>query len=417
MDITRKNVARKRWLYRTLFAVAAAAILMGITIIISNLKRAAPVVKADTVWTATVKQGEMLRQVRGNGTLVPAEVWWIPAPVEGRVERIFFDPGESVNAETVLLELSNPVLERDVLDAKWELGAAIAGLKNLEIELSNRQLEQEERLAIVEGNLKVVKLQAELDQRLFDEELLNQHKLAVSLARLEALENQVSLMNQRLGKTQQNRQAQLDVGQARIEQYRALVALRRTQRDALKVKAGTDGVLQQLTVEVGQQVTTATTLAKVAKPDELKAELRISETQIRDIQVGQVVNIDTRNGIVEGRVARIDPVVVSGTVRVEVRLVGALPKGARPELSVEGTVVIDRLENVLHVDRPVGSRSNTLISLFKLDSNSDLAIRTPVKLGRGSVSMIEIIDGLSRGDRIIISDMSKWEDVDTVRLE
>lgn len=417
MDITRKNVARKRWLYRTLFAVAAAAILMGITIIISNLKRAAPVVKADTVWTATVKQGEMLRQVRGNGTLVPAEVWWIPAPVEGRVERIFFDPGESVNAETVLLELSNPVLERDVLDAKWELGAAIAGLKNLEIELSNRQLEQEERLAIVEGNLKVVKLQAELDQRLFDEELLNQHKLAVSLARLEALENQVSLMNQRLGKTQQNRQAQLDVGQARIEQYRALVALRRTQRDALKVKAGTDGVLQQLTVEVGQQVTTATTLAKVAKPDDLKAELRISETQIRDIQVGQVVNIDTRNGIVEGRVARIDPVVVSGTVRVEVRLVGALPKGARPELSVEGTIVIDRLENVLHVDRPVGSRSNTLISLFKLDSNSDLAIRTPVKLGRGSVSMIEIIDGLSRGDRIIISDMSKWEDVDTVRLE
>lgn len=417
MDITRKNVARKRWLYRTLFAVAAAAILMGITIIISNLKRAAPVVKADTVWTATVKQGEMLRQVRGNGTLVPAEVWWIPAPVEGRVERIFFDPGESVNAETVLLELSNPVLERDVLDAKWELGAAIAGLKNLEIELSNRQLEQEERLAIVEGNLKVVKLQAELDQRLFDEELLNQHKLAVSLARLEALENQVSLMNQRLGKTQQNRQAQLDVGQARIEQYRALVALRRTQRDALKVKAGTDGVLQQLMVEVGQQVTTATTLAKVAKHDELKAELRIPETQTRDIQVGQVVNIDTRNGIVEGRVARIDPVVVSGTVRVEVRLVGALPKGARPELSVEGTVVIDRLENVLHVDRPVGSRSNTLISLFKLDSNSDLAIRTPVKLGRGSVSRIEIIDGLSRGDRIIISDMSKWEDVDTVRLE
>lgn len=417
MDITRKNVARKRWLYRTLFAVAAAAILMGITIIISNLKRAAPVVKADTVWTATVKQGEMLRQVRGNGTLVPAEVWWIPAQVEGRVERIFFDPGESVNTETVLLELSNPVLERDVLDAEWELGAAIAGLKNLEIELIDRQLEQEERLVIVEGNLKVVKLQAELDQRLFDEELLNQHKLAVSLARLEALENQVSLMNQRLGKTQQNRQAQLDVGQARIEQYRALVALRRGQRDALKVKAGTDGVLQQLMVEVGQQVTTATTLAKVAKHDELKAELRISETQTRDIQVGQVVNIDTRNGIVEGRVARIDPVVVSGTVRVEVRLVGALPKGARPELSVEGTVVIDRLENVLHVDRPVGSRSNTLISLFKLDSNSDLAIRTPVKLGRGSVSMIEIIDGLSRGDRIIISDMSKWEDVDTVRLE
>ena len=417
MDIVRKNGARKRWLRRTLFVVITAIVLIGTTIIFSNLKRAAPLVKADTVWTAMVKQGEMVRRVRGNGILVPAEIWWIPAPVQGRVERIYFDPGQPVKTDTVLLELSNPVLERDMLDAKWELDAAIASLKNLEIELSNRQLEQEERLAIVAGNLKVIRLQAELDQRLFNEELLNQHRLDVSLARLEALENQIKLMKQRLGKMLQNRKAQLSVGQARVEQYRALVTLRRTQLDALRVKAGTEGVLQQLMVEVGQQVTMATTLAKIAKPDELKAELQISETQTKDIQVGQVVNIDTRNGIVEGRVARIDPSVVSGTVLVEVRLEGALPKGARPELSVEGTIVIDRLENVLHVDRPVGSRSNTLISLFRLDSESDMAIRTPVKLGRGSVSMIEIVDGLSRGDQIIISDMSKWEDVDRVRLE
>ena len=207
------------------------------------------------------------------------------------------------------------------------------------------------------------------------------------------------------------------MGQARVEQYRALVTLRRTQLDALKVKAGVDGVLQHLPVEVGQQVTMATTLAKIAKPDELKAELQISETQTRDIQVGQIVDIDTRNGIVKGRVARINPAVVSGTVLVEVKLEGALPKGARPELSVEGTIVIDRLENVLHVDRPVGSRPNSLVSLFVLGPTGELATRRPVKLGRGSVSMIEIVDGLSQGDQIIISDMSKWEDVDRVRLE
>jgi len=397
-------------------AVAAAA-LAGTTFVFSNLKRAAPVVKADTLWTATVAKGEMLRQVRGNGTLVPAEVWWIPAPVEGRVEHISFDPGESVKADTVLLELSNPILERNMLDAKWELDGAIAGLKNLEIDLSNQQLEQEERLAIVEGNLEVVGLQAELDQRLFNEELLNQHQLDVSLARLKTLENQVSLMKQRLGKMQQNREAQLAVRQARVEQFRALVALRRTQLDALEVKAGTDGVLQQLMVEVGQQVTMATTLAKIAKPEELKAELQISETQTRDVLVGQPVSIDTRSGIVEGKVARIDPAVVSGTVLVEVRLEGPLPRGARPELSVEGTIIIDRLENVLHVDRPVGSRPNKQISLFRLDADGQLGVRTSVTLGRGSVRSIEIVDGLSPGDVIIISDMSKWEEVDVVRLE
>lgn len=417
MDIVRKNVTRKRWLLRALLVTIAVAALIGTTIVFSRLKRAAPVIKADTVWTATVKKGEMLRRVRGNGTLVPAEVWWIPAPVAGRVEKILFDPGEPVLAKTILLELSNPILERDMLDAMWELDGSIAGLRNLEIDLSNRQLEQEEGLAIVKGNLKVVRLQAELDQRLFNEELLNQHKLDVSLARLEALENQVKLMEQRLGKMQQNTEAQMAVGQARVEQYRALVALRRTQLDALKVKAGTNGVLQQLPVEVGQPVTMATTLAKIAKPDELKAELQISETQTRDIQVGQVVDIDTRNGIVKGRVARIDPAVVSGTVLVEVKLEGALPKGARPELSVEGTIIIDRLENVLHVGRPVGSRPNSQISLFVLDPAGELATRTPVKLGRGSVSMIEIVAGLAQGDRIIISDMTKWEDVDAVRLE
>jgi len=417
MDIQRKNVVRKRRLTYIFLAIAAAALLTGITLVFSGLKRAAPVVKADTVWTATVKRGEMLRSVRGNGTLVPAEVWWVPAPVEGRVEKIFFDPGEPVRVDSALMELSNPVLKRDVLDAEWELDAAEASLKNLEIDLSNRQLEQEERLAIVEGNLNVVRLQAELDQRLFDEELLNQHRLDVSLAQLEALDNQVGLMKQRLAKMQQNKKAQLAVSQARVEQYKALVDLRQTQLDALLVKAGTDGVLQQLMVEVGQQVTMATTLARIAKPDELKAELQISETQMRDIQIAQSVDIDTRNGIVEGQVSRIDPSVVAGTVLVEVKLTGELPRGARPELSVEGTVIIDRLDDVLHMDRPVASRENTQISLFKLDPNSSLATKALVKLGRGSVSAVEIVDGLSAGDEVIISDMSKWDDVDAVRLE
>ena len=417
MDIQRKNIARKRRLTYILLAIAATALLAGVTYLVSGLKRAAPVVKADTVWTASVKRGEMLRSVRGNGTLVPAEVWWVPAPVEGRVEKIFFDPGEPVQTDSALMELSNPVLIRDVLDAKWELDAAEGSLKNLEIDLSNSQLEQEERLAIVEGNLKVVRLQAELDQRLFDEELLNQHKLDVSLAQLEALENQVGLMKRRLAKMRQNRRAQLAVSQARVEQFKALVDLRQTQLDALLVKAGTEGVLQQLMVEIGQQVTMATTLAKIAKPNELKAELQISETQMRDIQVGQTVEIDTRNGIVEGRVSRIDPSVIAGTVLVEVKLSGDLPKGARPELSIEGTVIIDRLANVLHMDRPVGSRENTQITLFKLDPSSNLATKTLVKLGRGSVSAIEVVDGLYPGDEVIISDMSKWDDVDAVKLQ
>ena len=417
MDIVRKDRSRQRKVRYALIVVAVVVALAGMTVVMSGLKRAAPVVSADTVWTAEVKRGEMLRQVRGNGTLVPAEVWWIPTTVEGRVERIHFDPGETVEADTILLELSNPVLERDMLDAEWELNAATANLKNLEIELSNRQLEQEEMLSTVEGERNVARLQAELDKRLFDEELIGQHQLDVSLARFAALENRAKLMKQRLSKMEQNVEAQLAVGRARVGQFQALVALRRTLLDSLQVNAGTSGVLQQVMVEVGQQVSMATTLAKIAKPGELKAELQISETQMRDVTVGQPVDVDTRNGIVKGRVARIDPSVVAGTVLVEVTLEGELPKGARSDLSVEGTIEIDRLDDVLYVARPVASRPESSITLFRLDPETAMAVRVPVQLGRGSVSAIEITEGLSAGDQVIISDMSKWEAVDRVRLK
>jgi multidrug efflux pump subunit AcrA (membrane-fusion protein) len=273
-----------------------------------------------------------------------------------------------------------------------------------------------ESIAVAEGELHIAKLQADRDQKLFEEGLSAKHVLDVSLAQVEALETRVKLMRQRLEQMQANVEAQLAVQQAKVEQFRGLVSLRRRQLDDLQVKAGASGVLQQLMVEVGQQVTTATTLARVARPDQLKAELQVAETQMRDVQVGQSVSIDTRNGIIQGRVARIDPAVVNGAVKVEVTLEGELPKGARPDLSVEGVIEIERLNDVLHVARPVGSRPETRIGLFRLSGDGDFAVRTPVLLGRGSVNAMEIVEGLNEGDRVIISDMSKWEAVDKVRL-
>jgi len=272
-------------------------------------------------------------------------------------------------------------------------------------------------MAVVDGNRHVAKLQVERDRRLFDEGLLAQHELDVSSAQLGAFETRTRLMGERLEEMQQTVEAQLAVQQAKVEQFRALEALRRQQLDALDVKAGTSGVLQQLMVEVGQQVTLATTLAKVARPDELEAELRIQETQMQDVQVGQQARIDTRNGIIDGRVARIDPSVVAGTVTVAVTLEGPLPKGARPDLSVAGTIEIERLADVLYVGRPVGSQSDTRVTLFKLDAADGAAVRTPVQLGRGSVNAIEVLEGLEVGDRIVASDMSKWEMVDRIRLK
>ena len=398
-------------------ALVGLAALSAVTYGLTNLRRAAPVVDANTVWTAKVERGEMLRQVRGNGTLVPAEVRWIPAPGDGRVEKIELKPGAKVTADTVLVELSNPVLQRDLLDAKWQLDAAEAGLKGLQSDLKNKRLDEQEQLASVEGQRHVAKLQAERDQKLFDQGLLAQYVLDVSNADLAALEEQVKLKRKRLAQMEASVDAELAVQKAKVEQFRALVKLRQTQLDALTVRAGTDGVLQQVMVEVGQQVTTASTLAKVARVDELKAELGILETQARDVQVGQNVSIDTRNGIVKGKVERVDPAVVNGNVKVEVTLEGKLPKGARPDLSVEGTVELERLPDVLHVTRPVGSQDNTNITLFRVDPDTGLAKRVPVKLGRGSVNQIEIINGLNAGDEVVVSDMSKWENVDAVQLK
>jgi len=417
MDVARTHGTRWRWLRRGLFLVGAALLLGGTTYAFSILKRAAPVMDADSVWTAAVERGEMLRQVRGNGTLVPAEVRWIPAPAEGRVENIPYKPGETVSAETVLIELSNPVLERDLLNSEWELDAAEAGRRNLETEIETQQLGLQESIAVAEGELRIAKLQADRDRQLLEEGLSAQYVLDVSFAQLEAIETRVKLMRQRLEQMESSVEAQLAVQQAKVEQLRGLVSLRRRQLDDLQVKAGASGVLQQVMVEVGQQVTPATTLARVAQPDQLKAELQVSETQMRDVQVGQSVDIDTRNGIVRGRVGRIDPAVVNGAVKVEAILEGELPKGARPDLSVEGVIEIERLNDVLHVARPVGSRPETRVGLFRLSKDGDFAARTPVLLGRGSVNAMEIVEGLNEGDRVIISDMSKWEAVDRVCLK
>ena len=416
MDIVRKDRPLRRWIWRGLIAAVGVALLAGATVAISSLKRAAPVIDADTLWTGTVERGELLREVLGNGTLVPKEVRWIPAPNEGRVERILARPGEKVEAATVIIELSNPVLERDALDAQWQLAAVEAELRNLRAQLDSERLAGEEAVVTADGAHEVAKLAVERDQKLFDSGLLAQQNLSVSLALARELKTRHEFAERRLVTGKSAAEAQLASQEARVEQFQALIRLRQKQVDDLEVKAGAVGVVQQVLVEEGQQVTRATSLAKVVRPEELKAELKVSETQTRDIAVGQLVNVDTRNGVTPGHVVRIDPAVQNGTVLVEVALDGPLPKGARPDLSVQGTIEIERLANVLHTGRPVSARADTRIGLFKLEPGGRGAVRKPVLLGKMSVHAVQIIEGLEEGDRIILSDMSKWEHVDRIRL-
>lgn len=417
MDVPRASARRSRYVRRVLLLALVAVALAGVTVGFSRLKSAAPVVDEDLLWVGVVERGEFLRSVRGNGTLVPKVERWIPAPGEGRVERIHIQPGETVEAGQAILTLSNPVLERDVQDARWQLAAAEAELKNKAAQLEGQLLDREDAIVTIDAELTVAKLAADRDQQLLDEGILAQHQRDTSRAKHQELETRLALAHRRLDKTRQATQAELAVHEATVEQLRSLQALRKRQLADLNVSSSEAGVLQQLLVEEGQQVTPGTSLAKVARPDDLKAELRIPETQTRDIVLGQKVAIDTRNGIVQGRVVRIDPAVSEGSVTVEVELMGTLPRGARPDLSVEGTIEIERLDNVLFMDRPASGRENGRLELFRVDRSRNEAVRTMVHLGRSSVNAIEIVSGLEEGDRVVLSDMSKWNDVDLIRLK
>lgn len=416
MDIPRPDVARKRRLRRVIYGAAGIILVPLITWGLSTLKPAAPTVEKATVWPDTVKRGPMLIQVRGLGTLVPEEILWIPATTDGRVVRRFVLPGSPVTADTVVLELTNPELEQLALDAEWQLRAAQAQLNSLKAQLESQLLDQKAAAATVQSEYQQAKLNAEKDEELAKLGLGASLNVKLSKAKAEALTTRNSIEQQRLQVSSDSVKAQLDAQKARVEQLRALYELKRTQLDSLRVRAGAEGVLQELPVEVGQRVTAGTILAKVAQPTRLKAQLKIPETQAKDVQIGQVASIDTRNGIIPGSVMRVDPAVQNGTVTVDVKLEGALPKGARPDLSVDGTIEIERLRDVLYVGRPAFGQPNSTVGIFKLEAGGKEATRVQVKLGRSSVNTIEILSGLQVGDQVILSDMSAWDAFNRIRL-
>ena len=420
MDIARPDVGRARRRRRLFYSAASLVVLITITLGLTRLKPAPPTVDRAQVWSDTVKRGEMLRQVRGNGTLVPEEINWIPATTPGRIGRIRVLPGAQVKSDTVLVELANPEVEQAALDAEWQLKAAEAGYNKLKVQLESERLSQVAQAAQLNSECLVAKVDAEADARLEAEQLVARLTALRSRTKAEQLGQRYELEQKRLAILEQNHQAQLAAQQAELERLRALLALKHKQLAELTVRAGIDGVLQRLgeheQLQVGQQLAAGANIARVADPTKLKAEIRVVETQAKDIAHGQNAVIDTRNGTVPGRVMRIDPAVQNGTVTVDVALEGPLPKGARPDLTVEGVIELELLTNVLYVGRPVQGQSESTVGLFKLDPDGRDATRVPVKLGRSSVSTIEILDGLREGDRVILSDMSQWDAHNRVRL-
>jgi HlyD family secretion protein len=416
VDIARPDLLEKKKRRRAAWAAAAAAGLILLTLGVSRLKPAVPTVERATVVIDTVKRGEMVREVRGLGTLGPEEIRWIPAATEARVERLVLLPGTKVTPDSVILELSNPELENQALDAESQARAAEARYTELKVRLESQLLDQKAAAARVAAEARQARLRADADEELARNGLIAGLTLKLSQSAAEELEHREGIEQQRLGIAGQAIEAQLRVQQAEVEQRLSQARLRRSQVEALRVRAGLDGVLQVVPVEVGQQVTPGTNLARVARPDRLKAVIRVPETQARDVVPGQKALVDTRNGVVEARVVRVDPAVQNGTVTVDLALVGELPKGARPDLTVDGTIELERLENALHVGRPAMGQPQSTVGLFRLVKGTSEAVRVKVRLGQASVSTIEIVEGLEVGDEVILSDTSAWDSADRIRL-
>ena len=420
MDIARPDQKRKKRMRRIAYSATALVLLAVITVGLSRLQPAAPTVEKGSVWTDTVKRGPMLRQVRGNGTLVPEQIQYVQADTAGRVERILVLPGAEVKADTVLMELSNPELKQEAFEMQWQITAAEAVLTKLKVQIETDRLTQEAMVATLKSDHTQAKLEAEADAELSKSGLVAGLLAKRSRAKADELLLRLELERKRLDNNTNAAIAQLAVQDAELQKLRASLALKEKQVDGLRVRAGIEGVLQQIgdvqTLQVGQRVTPSATLAKVVQPSRLKAEIKIAETQAKDIQIGQVAEIDTRNGVVPGRVVRVDPSVINGTVTVDVKLEGDLPKGARPDLSVDGTIELERLEDVLYVGRPVQGQPESSIGIFKLIENGRGAIRVTAKFGRSSVSTIEVREGLQQGDQVILSDMSAWDAHERVKL-
>ena len=416
VDIARPaSVKRQKKIRRAIYAGVALLVIVLITVGVSRLKPAAPGVERSTVWIDIVKRGDMIRQVRGSGTLVPEDIRWINTTTQGRVERILLRPGARVTPDTVILELSNPDLRQSVMDAQLAHTSALAAFENRKAELQSQLLNQEAAVMTVESNLKNAELTLNANEELYKSDLISLLQLKQFRGNVDELKNRLISDQKRLQIARDGMKSQLAPQEAEVAQRKAAADLRARQLGDLKVRAGMNGVLQVVPVDVGSTVGPGTNLARVADPTILKAELRIAETQTKDIAIGQVAEVDTRNCIVPGRVSRIDPASTNGTVGVDITLEGELPPGARPDLSVDGTIRLEKLDNVIFVGRPAFGQEESTISLFKLMPNGE-AERTTVKLGRSSVNTIEIKEGLQPGDQVILSDMSNYDQFDRVRI-
>src|SRR6202163_2001236 len=417
MDIARPSNARKKRIRQALYIGGGLLIVALVSVGLSRLRPAAPTVEAGTVWRDSVKRGPMLRQVRGLGTLVPEDIRWIPATTQARVEKIILRPGTTVTPDSVILELSNPQLEQELQDAQLKLESAEASLANLRVQVQNDLLSQRATAATAEADFSRAKMQSEMYESLAKDKLIPelQRRQAELDAQQLGVRNEIA--KEQLASRSDSGRAQLAVQQSSVDQASALLQLKQRQRDELRVRAGIPGILQQVEVQEGQQVAPGANLARVANPSRLKAEIKIAETQAKDIQLGQKAEVDTRNGIVEGRVARIDPSVQNGTRTVDVTLTGELPKGAVPDLSVDGTIELERLNDVLFMGRPAFGQDQSVVGLFKMTDDGVNAERVQVKLGRSSVNTIEVLAGLKVGDSVILSDMSAYDAYDRIRLK
>jgi HlyD family secretion protein len=419
MDIARPEFKTQKRRRQTIIAIAVILGVVAVSVGVSRLKPAAPSVERGTVWTDTVKRGPMLRQVRGLGTLVPSQesVRQIPAETEATVVRIHMLPGSQVTASTILVDMSNPQTEQAAVDAQLQLKAAQAEYQSLRLKLESDLMNQKAGAATVHADNAQAQRQGNTDKALFDLGVISALAYKASKEKADELTTRNDLETQRLTANQRAIVSQMAVQQARVDEMMTLAQLKQKQLDALKVRAGIDGVLVDLPLQVGQHVLPGTMLAKVVEPNHLMATLKVAETQARDVQIGEPASVDTHNGVIAGTVMRIDPAVQNGTVTVDVKLTGEVPKGARPDLSVDGTIDLERLDNVLYVGRPAFGQENSTISLFKLGRDGQGALRVPVKVGRASVNSIQVIEGLNEGDTVILSDMSRLDNTDRIRLD
>jgi len=417
VDIARPEAKRQKKIRRTIYVVAAVILVPLVTFALSKLKPAAPSVDAGTIWPGTVQRGPMLRDVRGLGTLVPETIRLIPAATDGQVQQRYLLPGTPVKADTVIFDLSNPQLQQETLDAEYQYKGAQAMLEQTKATLENQLMDKRTQAANISSQYRTAEMVKQTKEQLGANGLAPELDVKTAQVQAEELQKENDLAQKEVSTFEGSINAQLAVQQSKVDQMRALYELKKSQLDQLHVRPGIDGMLEELDVEVGQKVTMGTVLARVAQPTHLKAQLKIAETQAKDVLVGQKASIDTHNGLIAGHVSRVDPSVQNGTVTVDVALDGPLPPGARPDLSVEGTVEIERLADVLFVGRPVHGEANSTVGLFKIVDDGKEAERVQVQLGRVSVNQVEILKGLDVGDKVILSDMSAWDNYDRVQLK